>query len=81
MLPFRDAERALEDQRLRHQGGRGGGLDRLMPGGDERRHRRAEPRLRHHLDRHAGNRGTGVERDPGGGEVALHGVWSRRSTR
>ena len=35
------------DQRLRHQGRRRGGLDRLVPGGDERHRRRAQPRLRH----------------------------------
>ena len=61
----RDAERAVEDQRLRHQGRRRGRLDRLMPGGDERHPRRAQPRLRRHRDRHAGDAGEGLERDRG----------------
>ena len=66
VLPVRDAQRAVDDQRLRHQGRGRGGLDRLVPGGDERHRRRAQPRLRHHRHRHAGDAGKGLEGDPGG---------------
>ena len=46
------------------------GIDRLLPGGDERHRRCAQPRLRHRAHRHAGDAGAGLVGDPGGAEVA-----------
>ena len=65
VLPLRDQERALDDQSARHQGRGRGRLDRLVPGGHERRRRRPRPRLRHPRHRHAGDAGAGLRGDPG----------------
>ena len=66
VLRLRDAQRSLQMERARHQGRRRGRHDRRHAGGDERRRRRAAPRLRHPQHRHAGDAAPHLGGDPGG---------------
>ena len=66
VVPVRDAQRSLPDQRAGHEGGGRGRLDRLLPGGDERHRRCASPRLWCRRHRHAGNARKGLAGHPGG---------------
>ena len=65
VLPFRDAQRAVDHQRARHQGRRRGRHDRRGARRAQRRDRRALPRLRHPPHRDAGHADAHLERHSG----------------
>ncbi len=57
---LRHAQRPLDHQRARHEGGGRGRHDRCLPGGGQRGGRRAAPGSRHHAYRHADHLGIGL---------------------
>ncbi len=63
-VPFRDPQRALQDQSDGGQGRGRGGRDRLVPGGGQRDRRGLVARVQDRPYRHARDRRTGLDRHP-----------------